>query len=61
MELTKFIRERHGGSISKAANDIGVPKRTIEQWRYNAETKDYFYGVIRVLDGYEVILTKRIR
>lgn len=61
MELTKFIRDRHGGSKAKAAKEIGSPKRTIEQWCFNTEHEGHKYEVMRVLDGYEVMLTKRIR
>lgn len=61
MELNRFIRERHGGSASMAAKEIGSPKRSVEQWRYNTEKNGHHYDVKRVLDGYEIILTKRIR
>lgn len=61
MELNRFIRERHGGSASRAAKEIGSPKRTVEQWRYNIEHHGHQYEVKMILGGYEVFLTKRIK
>lgn len=61
MEINRFIREKCQGSRSVAANEIGVPRRTIDNWCYKSQEENHTYDVIKITGRYEVLLTKRVR